>query len=509
MKKISYQDKLVFITTFIIGFLTHGFAIVNKITNHDDMATLIGCGNGIALGRWMWKLWASLNTIINPFVYGLINLLLMSICAVLLIRIFDVKKRWIAVLIGGVWISFPANTSMFFYTQLIPIYTIGIFFSVLAVYIFASQSGWKKYLLSIICIILGTACYQAYFAITFAGLTLLLLLRICGGNLSQKDIIFQVLYTGSVLLIGILGYFAATKIICNYYNIPLVSYQGMDSIGVGYMDKLPQMLSNAYAAFFGFHSGLQDVVLAKIQDAILPLVFFAGGIVLLWKQVRARNILAVIIGVIIIALYPAVCNLTYLYGSDFVYSLMQYSNAFLHIAVLVFLDEFLPLITDSTKYLRVTVSLIGVVISLGIVQNVMLANHEYYAQYRTQIFSFEYLGDVVTRIRSTDGYSPEMPVSLIGYCQDASIKGMDAALKRTNLGGITTADNFINSAIYQDWLRPGLFNYWLGFSGTFLSKEQSMELLKDPRVSQMPDYPADGSVQVVDGIVVVHFSSLF
>lgn len=509
MKKISYQDKLVFITTFIIGFLTHGFAIVNKITNHDDMATLIGCGNGIALGRWMWKLWASLNTIINPFVYGLINLLLMSICAVLLIRIFDVKKRWIAVLIGGVWISFPANTSMFFYTQFIPIYTIGIFFSVLAVYIFASQSGWKKYLLSIICIILGTACYQAYFAITFAGLTLLLLLRICGGNLSQKDIIFQVLYTGSVLLIGILGYFAATKIICNYYNIPLVSYQGMDSIGVGYMDKLPQMLSNAYAAFFGFHSGLQDVVLAKIQDAILPLVFFAGGIVLLWKQVRARNILAVIIGVIIIALYPAVCNLTYLYGADFVYSLMQYSNVFLHIAALVFLDEIIPGVNNKKKYVHVTISLIGVVISLGIVQNFSLANHEYYAQYRTQIFSFEYLSGVVARIRSTEGYSPEMPVSLIGYCQDASIKEIDEVLERTNLGGITTADNFISSAIYQDWLRPGLFNYWLGFSGTFLSKEQSMELLKDPRVNQMPDYPADGSVQVVDGIVVVHFSSLF
>lgn len=509
MKKISYNDKTTFISTFIIGFLTHGYAIVNKITNHDDMATLIGCSDGIALGRWMWKLWASLDTIINPFVYGLINLILMSVCAVLLIHIFNIKKLWISILMGGIWISFPANASMFFYTQFIPIYSIGVFLSVLAIYFFSSQSGYKKYLLSIICIILSTGCYQAYFAITVAGLTLLLLLKIYRKDLTYKMLIFDVFSTGIVLLVGLIGYFTVTKILCSYYNISLVSYQGMDSIGVGYIDKLPQMLSSAYTTFFEFHSGLQNVTLARIQDMVLPVVFFICAIAILRKQIRQKNILASIISIIIIVLYPAICNLTYFYGSEFVYSLMQYSNAFLHIAVLVFLDEFLPLITDSTKYLRVTISLIGVVISLGIVQNVMLANHEYYAQYRTQIFSFEYLGDVVTRIRSTDGYSPEMPVSLIGYCQDASIKGMDAALKRTNLGGITTADNFINSAIYQDWLRPGLFNYWLGFSGTFLSKEQSMELLKDPRVSQMPDYPADGSVQVVDGIVVVHFSSLF
>lgn len=509
MKKILYQDKFVFISTFIIGFITHGYAIVNKITNHDDMSILYGCGDGLSFGRWMWKVWTDLQILNNPLVFGLFNLVLMSICAVLLVRAFCVRKLWIACLIGGIWISFPANTSLFFYTQLIPIYSIGILLSVFAIFCFATQKNWRRYVITIICIIFSTACYQAYFAITVVGLSLLLLIKMYRKNMEWKIITYETLSTGFVLLFGIGGYFIATKAVCKFYNVSMSSYQGLNNIGVGYFTKICDMIQSAYHTFFTFHSNLENVFLAKLQDVALPVLFVIVAIVILWRHIKNNNKIAFILSAIIIIIYPALCNLTYFYGADFVYSLMQYTNVFLYFAVLVFMDELSLTLLIQKKYIRVSISIMSIIVGLGIVQNFMLANKEYYAQQRTQTIAIAYLSDVVTQIRSVEGYSQDMPIALIGYCQDESLQAIDRSLCRTNLGGITTAESFVNSVIYYDWMRIGSFQNWLGFSGSFLSAEQAREMLQDEKINEMKNYPADGSVQVIDGVIVVHFSSQF
>ena len=510
MRSINKQDKIVFFSTLFAGFLTHGYALANKITNHDDMTSLIGCGDGLAFGRWMWKVWADLQIMNTPFLYGVFNLVLMSLCVVMLIRIFSIKKMWISVLIGCIWISFPANTTLFFYNMLIPIYSIGIFLSVLTIYVYVSgKSVKKKYLIGIVCITVSMGCYQAYFAITVVGIVLYLLLKFYRTNMHWKKLLQETFSALLLLVIGLTAYFVTTKIICNYYNVSMATYQGMDSIGNGYFEKLPSMISSAYGTFFTFHSGIQSTFFAKVQDIIFPIMFIVFGLIIICKHIKQNNKLAALFSFLIVVIYPAICNLTYFYGADFVYTLMQYSNAFFHIAVLVFLDEFMENPIEFCKYGKTLTALVGVAATIGFFQNVMLADKEYYSQQRAQTVAFNYLNNVVSRIQSTDGYEQGMQVALVGYCEDQNIKAIDMALDRTNLGGITSAESFINSVIYYDWLRPGTLQNWIGFADPVLSTEQSRSLLNDPRIAQMPNYPTEGSVQVIDGIMVIHFSSSF
>lgn len=509
MKSITKQDKTIFLITFLAGILVHGYALVNKITNHDDMPNLIGCGDGLAFGRWMWKVWADLQIMNTPFLYGIFNIVLMTLCAVILVRLYSIKKIWVGALIGCIWISFPANISLFFYNQLIPIYSIGIFLSVLAIYVYISQNSVKKYVISIVCIMVSMGCYQAYLSVTVVGIVLYLLLKFYRTKMHWKAIMQDCSSALFTLVAGIISYFAITKVICNYYNVVLSEYQDMDNIGGNFLQKLPDMVSLAYSTFFTFHSGIQNTFFAKVQDIVLPVTFFIFGAILIYKHIRKNNRFEALCSFIIIALYPAICNLTYFYGSDFVYSLMQYSNAFLHIAVLCLLDELVEFTFKPQKYVKIVTMFIGIVATMGFAQNLMLANREYYAQQRAQIIAFDYLSGVVSRIQSTTGYKQGMPIALIGYCSDQNIKALDATSKRANLGSTTTVENFVNSIIYHDWLRPGTLQNWVGFADTVLSAEQSRIMLNDPRVSQMPNYPSEGSVQVVDDIMVVHFSSFF
>jgi hypothetical protein len=49
---IYIKNKDVIFTTIIIGFLTYGFMITNKLPNHDDIHYFMGKDEILTLGRW-------------------------------------------------------------------------------------------------------------------------------------------------------------------------------------------------------------------------------------------------------------------------------------------------------------------------------------------------------------------------------------------------------------------------------------------------------------------------
>lgn len=93
------------------------------------------------------------------------------------------------------------------------------------------------------------------------------------------------------------------------------------TIGDGFLEKLPDMLSSAYGTLFTFHPGISNTLLAKLQDIFIPVVFFVGGLVIVVKQIQRKN--GSHYKFDNNSGYPAICNLTYFYGSEFVHVVMQ------------------------------------------------------------------------------------------------------------------------------------------------------------------------------------------
>ncbi len=106
---------------------------------------------------------------------------------------------------------------------------------------------------------------------------------------------------------------------------------------------------------------------------------------------------------------------------------------------------------------------------------------------------------LITRIKSAEGYRDEYPVAWIGryHMQDRSLYNIDEL-------------DFLNLSSYEADLQEYLNNWswkefmerWCGF-GPEMAYELEPEKLQEVR--EMPCYPEDGSIRVMDGTVVVKF----
>lgn len=168
--KISLQQKITFISTLIIGCIAHLFAVTNVLHNYDDIrCTPGGAGAGVTSGRWMiglingvWnKYWGVYNL---TFFNGIVVLVLISVSACIVVRIFEVRKIVNCILIGGVLITFPSITSMLFFTFTAPYYGLAIFLSVLVVAVYKKKYG---VIVSAACIAYSMGIYQAYLAVSY------------------------------------------------------------------------------------------------------------------------------------------------------------------------------------------------------------------------------------------------------------------------------------------------------------------------------------------------------
>ena len=70
-----------------------------------------------------------------PWIYGLISLLLISAAVCVIIKLFDIKSRVLQVLLGALFITFPAETGTLGYMFTAAPYALALFLSVAAVFI--------------------------------------------------------------------------------------------------------------------------------------------------------------------------------------------------------------------------------------------------------------------------------------------------------------------------------------------------------------------------------------
>ena len=114
--KIKKEWKIAFISTIIIGLITHMFIMVNNLPNHDGLLNIVGNQEHIELGRWFLKfacLFSSYFTI--PWIIGIISILLLGLTSVVIIEIFNIKEKINIILISAILVVFPTIASGFAY----------------------------------------------------------------------------------------------------------------------------------------------------------------------------------------------------------------------------------------------------------------------------------------------------------------------------------------------------------------------------------------------------------
>ena len=130
---LTKAQKTGFFATFLIGLLTHMPALVLDAPNHDGLASMYFDQNMITSGRWFLGTACGISSFYSiPWLIGVLSLIYLSVTAVVLIKLLNVDRSLVALLISGLLVTFPSLASNFAYVFTMDGYMLGVLFAVLA-----------------------------------------------------------------------------------------------------------------------------------------------------------------------------------------------------------------------------------------------------------------------------------------------------------------------------------------------------------------------------------------
>ena len=172
IKKITEQQKMIFVSCFIWTLVAHGTILFNKISFHDDIEGIFSVGSTYTLGRWFLGILGSVfGTVFGglysvPVWYGLLSIIFIAIATCLLVEIFDIQNKSSLIVISGIMVTIPVVTALFGFMFTAPFYLLGMLMATRGAYLLIKGSNKRDSILGIVFICLGCGVYQVYF--TFA-----------------------------------------------------------------------------------------------------------------------------------------------------------------------------------------------------------------------------------------------------------------------------------------------------------------------------------------------------
>lgn len=542
------ESKLAFLTAFIIGLITHMFMFVNKLPNGDDVASMYHNFSMVTSGRWFDKPAMTLSSYYSmPWVTGLVALFFLALSVVLVCRILEIRRAGSVILTAGLMATFPALASYFSYMFYADLYMIAQFMSLLAIWL-AKKYSWGCCLgaLLLACC-LGS--YQAYIGIAVVICLLSLLQEILANEKSWPQVFglgLRYLVTG---ILGVLAYFLILNWLLDYLQVALVDYQGIDSMGRITMKELGKILPKAYKDFWNYFA-LGTYFDSPLYIKIIYTCLGVTGLLLvgiaLVRRGSYKNKLSLLL-LPLFALLPPAYNLVYFMAPKaYLHSLMQPQYALLFVMPLCFYEVAYPIsersalerrdgskvvssetnlrestsnetTSSSSEYTsslsepqrlrdRRLASLCSWVLVIGtglVTYNFFLTTNicylnlhlKYEITYATQL-------RILDRIEQHPDYTRETPVLFLGYFPNEAQSLQPYYTRDFTKNMVGVNGNLVHH--YHNY--KGFYQNYLGVNLTFATDEQAAAVKEKVAQLDMPVWPAAGSVDIVDGIMVVHIN---
>lgn len=501
-----------FFSAVIAGVAAHGFALFNVLHNYDNILQQpVGYGAGITSGRWLLTvlgdfcqnyLYLNFNL---PTVNGLAFLLLIALSAVVVTDVLKLRSRLSAGLTGCLMVTFPTvcGTMAFRYTA--PFYGLSLLLAAAAVWVLRKNKAGL--LLSAICIACSMGLYQAYVPFAISLFVLALMKKALEEDADLKKLILRGLWDCAALILGVVLYFAMQKLLMAVYpadkTLALDSYQGIDTMGQISLAALPGLVKKAWleAAFFALtdYCGLVSTAPLKLLwcGLILVILVLAVLVLLLRKPKPLNAAFFCIMGLLV----PLAVNFIVVMAPEgIIYTIMVYPFVFLAIAPLMLLEA-LP----EGKWQLLLAKATAVLTAAIVFYNGYNTNFNYTALYYANRQAENYVSGMMTQMRMAEGYTPDKKWVFLGANQDPSLWDIWNVAPYYYGGVSGSSAREVMQATYS-------FDFWfytyLGYGIPQPTAEEEAAVSQDPRVAEMPCWPENGSIQVIDDYLVVKFENI-
>lgn len=533
-RKIKYQTPYEFlkekwikidkkyIVTFIVavgfGLLVHGYALFNKINFHDDIASLFGIGLTVGCGRWGLEIFFLFNAIFlnlncsMPVINGVLSIIFISLSACFIVSLLNISNMLYATLIGMVMVSYPVVASTFSFMFTAPYYFLALLLAVMAVYYIEKE----RIVFASIAIGFSISLYQPYLMV-FTTLALIVLIKVILENDSLQNFIKKVLSYAASMILGLGVWLSGFWIWKRVYH---VGESAGGRIEATSNLKFSQLIDGIVLTYRSFFSLLYDDYKGLSNGRGTHIFyFFIFVFIIIWivytlkkRELRMANKILYVVMLFLFPLAIGWLNILTTLGTIDVHTLIMYSYVFILLIPLFLLDSAEQEIQQGDygsikwKWGCIYQWSALLVVLFSLVYFVRLDNMAYLKTDFIQRQTDSYFTTLVTQIKSVEGYKDDMPIAIIktsGDSYDLNDKSMFSC-DFHNRVTLYSADWNMNKWV-TDYAWEEYMNYHCGFAPEVI--HDVSDLKNREEVKSMPCYPDDGSIKVVDDIIVVNMDS--
>lgn len=497
--KISKQEKIAFICALICGFIAHGYMLTNKLSFHDDMSAMFGLGSRLEQGRWFLEILKQLGDFFSIHVSsawynGIVSLLFLALSSLMTVKIVEIKSDVNAALCGGMISVFPTVAATFAYMFTAPAYCMAVLIMCVAVYCVKKQNGIGVVIGGIL-ISVSLGIYQSYIGI-FSSLAIIVLIK----NTMQEEKLFPDIMRrfGAFLCSGALGvglYLSINKIMCHLLNKKSI-------YGATEFEHLPDALISSYKNFFNFFKETFYGINPYRGLRYITLFLLCVTIVLFFYKIFFVNLKVInkVFACFLFMLFPIAINFVYVITMNDVtiHSLMLYPLCYIFV-MFVAMSEMTEKRKSSGKVVTWIYSL-GVLAIICAYIKVDNVAYQYCSFVQEQTMT--YYTNLIGTIKNCSGYDDELPVAFLNIeriSDDSMPSGDKFNVSLMALG-------FDMRQVVGDYSYKQYLEIHCGYAPSYLEKTELEKIKEHSEVKKMPCYPDDGSVRIIDNIVVVKFA---
>ena len=449
-------------------------------------------------GRWALRLVDMLRGGINqPALSALLMLFLYALAGVLLTDLFGVRSRTAKYLIPLTLVCAPYVAEIEFFHYCSVSYALSFLLAVLAVQ--SAVCGVRFALLTgTVCMAFSLGMYQANLG-TAAGLCVMLLIlavlrRPGAWKATGLTALRMVLMGGS----GAVLYMLILKVFLRLYDVGLSGVNGINAVGLDTLRSLPLGLKNAYFDFYAyfFTHGIAQNHYGQIAGYLL--LFVLAALAGLRWLVVLHDRKAAAAAVVLVALLPAAANVTDVINTGATVALRMAAAG--HRGAVCHRRDRRGSRVDGTGVLLGDGALHGVL--CGAAAWVYRAGQQRrggHAETKTTVVNLA--NRLCTRLEENADYQNGAEVVILGepkrgaYPEESPLKPMAGELAQF---GPLSFDPTFNA---HGWY----VLVWdeLGVQLNECADETVRAISNSDAFKAMPNYPADGCIQTIDGVVTL------
>lgn len=504
--KIKPQWWVAFFACILIGLLTYMYFMTSNFLTYDSMWNIYSDQDMISSGRQFLTYACGISSFYNlPWVNGVLAILYLALTSVVVVEGLGIQSKTGAVLTAGLLVTFPAISSTFCYMYTVDGYMLAVLLSALAFLI----TDRKKYgfIGGIVLLGVSMGIYQAYLSFTI----ILCILHLLTDLLEEDKLkpIWNKIGRYMVMGIGSYAFYVITlKIMLKIKGVEISGYQGTDRIGSLALSEIPAGIIAAYKSFGKFilsanvlttTTGMKTAVVI-----IIILAIFTYLTCYIMKK-RYRSIVRTILVLLLLVVTPVGATIVnVLSPNTFFHLLMRLAWALFFIYAVLLIEKLAY--TNTLKFAKmkngiVLVSL--VCIAILIFEFSKMANIVAFNMNERYEKTYAVCVRMIDRIEQTEGYTPSTKVALLGGTLDVSYYPDTDSTQNDLVGYFGAAGTMCinDTEKFAEFSR-----HYLNVTVETISLAEEIKLTETEEFMNMPKFPAEGSIQFIDDVLVIKWN---